>query len=184
MPRKQVIAEIIDSDEEPDTRINIETSPTPSASEEETDQQTTMEEVEGGASAKTKNVKADLVDTKKAGRTKKPMTPERQAQLNAMREAKKRKYDDYKESQAILFLRDRGFSVDTKAISKQLKAKADAKTEAKTIHLTDTKPPPPKAPAPKPVLAPEVKQVQSVPANQKPSLTTVYRQKPYNPYAD
>jgi hypothetical protein len=184
MPSKKVVEEMPTQEES--AKIKIETTPTPSASEDEEEVNMKTIANEEKPKKKTKEIeKEPTQELTKTGRPKKPLSEARIAQLNAMKEAKKKKYDDYKESQAVLFLSNRGYSVNDKTITKELKKAEAKKNEAKTIHLKEEKP------VVKPVNTPVVVKQPTVQPTVQPVRPVVQQstkpytiRKPYNPYAE
>ncbi len=155
MPKRTVIAEI-ETDDEDDNRIAIETTPTPSSSEDE-EKPMTMKSIKN-----TENKKESNSEEPKRGRPKKPMTEARAKQLEAMNKAKKEKYNDYKEAQAILFLKDRGFNVDNnKQVTKELKK---TREKNKEIHLSAVKAPKEEKPINMPSVVSTVAPIKATPA--------------------
>jgi len=172
MPRRQIVAEIVDTDSEDDGRIRIETTPTPSSTEDESEP--SMLDLDERPK-KNHSTKSSASAPKK-----KPMTPERMAQLEAAREAHKKRRNEIKESKAILFLKDRGY-----ALTKETKESKE-KAESKTIHLGDsnrqgtaqvTKS------VPIPIQSSQVNSATQIASKPTPKPVLV-RQKPYNPFAE
>jgi len=133
MPKSTVIAEI-ETDSDEDNRIDIQSTPTPTDSEAE-DDVLNMEKIVKGEDMKPKEDR----DKKPKGRPKKPLTEARKKQLEAMNEGRKKQYADYKEQQAILFLKDRGFNIDSKKVSRELKSKKKDIAKANEIRLAEVK---------------------------------------------
>ena len=109
--------------------IKITETPTPSESEDETEQNNTNEEEKP-------LTELPKIETKKKGRPKKPLTEARKKQIEAMNEARKKKYADYKESSSILFLQNKGYNVEKK---KNETKKEEVKEPIKEIKLSEIK---------------------------------------------
>jgi hypothetical protein len=175
MPKRTVIAEI-ETDDEEDNRIAIETTPTPSSSEDE-EKPVTMKSIKNAENKKEPNSE----EKPQRGRPKKPMSEARAKQLEAMNKARKEKHNDYKEAQAILFLKDRGFNVDNnKQVTKELKK---TKEKNKEIHLSSVKAPKEEKPVNMPSVVSTVAPIKQQTAPIKYSPAQVIR-KPYNPWAE